>query len=238
MDHDQEIPSARTLSLLSDVIVHVARRLPREERDDFTQTVQLRLLERNYAPLARFQGKCSLRTFLTVVVSRLLLDWRNSRYGKWRPSARARRLGPVAVELDRLISRDGHPVEEAIRIAQGRRPSMDSAALRQLASQLPRRVKIKTFVPDDIEGLAIAAFEDPVETAEAAAAHQQTLGMLRRACARLSDDDRRLLYLRFEEKMPISAIAASLGEPAKLLYRRIGRLLSALRCSLAEQTSS
>jgi RNA polymerase sigma factor (sigma-70 family) len=222
-------------ALLCDVIQTVARssRLPRDEAEDFCQHVHLRLLERNYAPIAGFRGKSSLRTFLTVVVSRQLLDWRNSRYGKWRPSARARRLGPAAVDLDRLISRDGHPVEEAIAILQARRPSMNAAAVRELASQLPRRSKIRTFVPDNLEGLATGTFEDPVETAEAAAEQRQTMGMLRRAFGRLSDEDRRLLSLRFEQRMPIPAIASFLGEPAKPLYRRISKLVSALRRSLA-----
>jgi len=45
------------------------------------------------ALLAKFEGRSSLRTFLTVVIQRLFLDHRISAWGKWRPSAEARRGG-------------------------------------------------------------------------------------------------------------------------------------------------
>ena len=104
------LPTATQLTLLDSVIAAVARvhRLKREDRDDFAQSAHLRLAERRYDVFARFAGRSSLRTFLTVVVTRLLLDWRNGQRGKWRPSAEARRRGTWAVELERLVFRDGY----------------------------------------------------------------------------------------------------------------------------------
>ena len=40
-------------------------------------------------------------------------DWRNARWGKWRPSAEARRQGALATHLERLMRRDGLTFEEA-----------------------------------------------------------------------------------------------------------------------------
>ena len=45
---------------------------------------------------------------------RLLLDWRNSQYGKWRPSRQATRLGRHAITLERLMSRDSLSAAEAV----------------------------------------------------------------------------------------------------------------------------
>ena len=38
---------------------------------------------------------------------------RIAEWGKWRPSAVAKRLGPTAVLLDRLLTRDGRPFDDA-----------------------------------------------------------------------------------------------------------------------------
>ena len=51
-----------------------------------------------------FEGRSQLRTYLITVVQRHFLDDRNARWGKWRPSSIARRIGPIAVLLDLLVT--------------------------------------------------------------------------------------------------------------------------------------
>lgn len=218
-------------TLLCDVITYVARTsgFQREDAEDFSQHCHLRLLERNYAPLALFSGQSTLRTFLTVVVKRLLMDWRDSRQGKWRPSTAAKRLGSEAVDIDRLISRDGHTEDEAIAIVAGRQTALSVQALRAMARQLPRRTRFQTVAPEDIEMLSVGVFDDPVERAELRAAKGRALRALREACKRLPEPDRRLLHLRFGKKLSIPAIATLLDTPSKPLYRRIDAILSSLR---------
>jgi hypothetical protein len=126
-------PSAADLSVLAGVIRDVSRlhRLTESDAQDFAQSVHLRLIERRYDVFARFDGRSSMRSYLTVVVTRLLLDWRNAMYGKWRPCAVARRLGPAAIELDRLINRDGYSADEAAELVQ--RASPDGVRMQDLA---------------------------------------------------------------------------------------------------------
>jgi len=223
-------------ALLCEVIQAVARtsRLAPEDADDFRQSVHLRLLERNYAPLARFRGESSFRTFLTVVVTRMLLDWRNSRFGKWRASSCARRLGPAAVDLDRLISRDGWRIDEAVAIVSPRHPSMTPEALQDVAGKLPQRAAIQTFAADDVDDLRVGTFDDPIERAEEDGAQRISRRTLRRAYRRLPADERRLLALRFGRRMSVAAIATLLGQRAKPLYRRIERILARLRRTMEE----
>ena len=222
-------------TLLCEVIASVARSggLTPDQAEDFTQSVQLRLLERNYAPLKAFAGRSSFRTFLTVVVRRLLLDWRNHQLGKWRPSACARRLGPVAVQLDRLMSRDGHGVEEAVDLLADLPAFPKPGALREIALQLPQRTRVRLTAPETWDDVGVAAaFDDPVEAEQAALAQHCALRALRRACRGLPAEDRRLLFLRFQRGMTVRQIATVLETEDKPLYRRLARLLSSLRRTL------
>src|SRR5437868_15414339 len=82
------------------------------DSDDFSSHVKLKLIEDNYAVLGSFEGRSSIRTFLTIVVERLFLDYRTSAWGKWRPSAAAKRGGATALLLEQLLTRDGYSFEE------------------------------------------------------------------------------------------------------------------------------
>lgn len=232
--------SPSDFALLCDVVASVARHsgLPGDEAQDFSQHVHLRLLEKNYAPLAMFAGQSSFRTYLTVVVNRLLLDWRNARFGKWRPSAAAERLGPVAVDLDRLITRDGHDIDQAIHVVAAHPGAPSAAALRAIAEQLPARTKVRAIAVDDLEPLHVGGFMDPVEAEQDAVARQQMIRSLKGACRTLPEADRYLLFLRFSRQMAVPAIAEELGEPAKPLYRRLERIYAALRRALAQPSVS
>ena len=90
--------------------------LPGSEADDFGSHVKLKLIEDDYAILRKFEGRSNLRTYLTVVIQRLFLDYRIKAWGKWRPSAEAKRSGPVAILLERLTQRDGYGLEEAVEL--------------------------------------------------------------------------------------------------------------------------
>ena len=227
--------SPTDFDVLCDVIRAVARAggLMPEDADDFAQSVHLRLLENNYAPFHRFTGRSSLRTFLTVVVRRLLLDWRNARYGKWRPSMAARRLGPDGVTLDRLIARDGHSADEAIAIMESRHPALCQRTLRALALRLSNRTRTELLNVEDVQRLGACPFVDPVETARASTELRRAMKAMRRAYRRLDAEDRLILTLRYRDDMSITAIAARLDLPAKPMFRRLERILKTLRNEMA-----
>src|SRR5688572_6935429 len=66
--------SAEQIALIAQVSNEVARhvRLSPDDALDFGQIVQLKMIERDYAPLRRFEERSSLKTYLTVVIRRLL----------------------------------------------------------------------------------------------------------------------------------------------------------------------
>jgi len=133
-------PTPGELSLLDTVIRAVARarRLACGDFQDFAQTVHLKLLERRYDAFSRFRGDSSLRTYLTVVVTRILLEWRNARSGKWRPSA-----GDPIAARERMER--AHQVRRALRRAYLTLPPDDQ---RLLALRYERSMSVRQIGED------------------------------------------------------------------------------------------
>lgn len=230
-------PSAGELALLTAVIREVARfhRLSPVDAQDFSQHVQLRFLERNYDAFARFSGRSSLRTFLTVVVTRILLDWRNALYGKWRPSTAAVRLGPDAVLLDRLVSRDGYTHQEAIATVQ-RRTRAPETALREMAGRLPTRMRPRFVEERTLAWAAGVPFQDPIEVQEERESARRMRRALRQAVRQLDPDERQLLALRYKLSLPVSDMAILLNVDARILYRRLEKTIRTLRRMMPRAT--
>lgn len=205
--------------------------------EDFTATVHLRLIEDDYAVLRAYAGRSDWSTYLFAVIRRTLQDWHRTRWGRWRPSRTATRLGPAAVLIERLVALDGHRVSEAIDMMRGQY-GIESPVeeLETLAAQLPMPPP-RTFVSDD----ALAQVPSPAHGPEAAARTAQVsqtamrvAQMLQAALARLPSQDRLILQLRFEQDLSMAAIGRVVGVDGKALYRRVDRLLAALRTDLLE----
>src|SRR6478672_4714082 len=118
-----------SLPVIREIIAHSARGLSRQDGEDFSQTVMVRLIEEDYRILREFKGRSSLRTYLAIAIKRMLLDYQNHLWGKWHPSAEAKRLGPTAIWLERLLYRDKLSFEEACRVILGEDPEVSRANL-------------------------------------------------------------------------------------------------------------
>ena len=204
-----------------------------EDARDFESTVHTRLIENDYAVLGRFEGKSALKTYLTAVISRIYLDFQVQRFGKWRPSAQARKLGPSALRLERLLYRDGLTFDEACGVLQNDLAVVESReALHALSLKLPLRTSHKCTSDDGREPVDPASLFSPAEQAERRALAGRTFHALRQALARLPARDRILMRLHFERGLTMADVARSLGEEQKALYRRRDALLRQLRGDL------
>lgn len=227
------------LPLIERLLRSVCRRnaFPPDESEEFGSWAKLRLIDDDYGVLRKFEGRASLPTYLTTVIVNLFRDYRIHRWGKWRPSAEARRLGEEALQLETLVARDGRSLAEAIQILRTSFGVTRSAAeLEQLAARLPERSRRR------IEGdgaLAELASDDDADRRildaerRAVADHAETA--LARALAEIDAETRLAIKLRFADGMPIVEIAALLGLPAKPLYGRIERALVGLRRALESE---
>ena len=206
-----------------------AHRLAPDAADEFRSWATVRLLENDQAILRKFQERSKLRTFLVTVVQRLYLDWRNAEWGKWRPTADARRLGLVAIELERLVLRDQLAYSEAVHTLGSRgvaTPDECEAAW----VQLPRRPRRKRVDEEDMASLpSNSSASELVDSEEARAEVTALCDALARALAALPDADRTILQLRYWSGQTVARIAALTGEDQKALYRRFDRLCADLR---------
>ena len=213
-------------------------RLSAQDAEEFESYVNLRLIEHGYAVLRKFEQRSSLRSYLAVVIQRLLLDWRIVQWGKWRPSAFASRNGRIAMLFEELTMCQGLSFEEArTTLETVHRLSVPRAELEALYSRFPVRQRrhfvgedaltgVPASSPDPMAGL-VADDEQVKATAIAAA--------LAAALNTISPRDRRLLKLRFVDGLTVAAIARQTACDSKRLYRRLARLLGELRRSLSRR---
>jgi RNA polymerase sigma factor (sigma-70 family) len=225
------------LELIERVIAFVCSRnhVGAADCEEFGSFVKLKLVEHDYAVLGKFEGRSTLRTYLTVVIQRLFLDYRVNAWGKWRPSAKARRLGATAVQLEQLLVRDGFDFESAYEVLKvNHGVTATRAELEKLAAVLP--IRVKRHIESDEVLKTVAAPERPaddrVAEGERAAVADRASKALRKAMARFDARDRLIIALRFEDGRSVTEIATILGLEQKAAYRRVDRLLEELRRSL------
>jgi RNA polymerase sigma factor (sigma-70 family) len=227
-------------AVIEQAIAVVCRRnaLVEADADDFSGAINLHLIENDYAVLRKFQQRSSFRTLIVSVVSHQFQDWRNSRWGKWRSSAEARRQGAIAIHLERLLVRDGLSFEQA---QETLRTNFQVAASRQeleaVAASLPARQKRQLVGEHEIEGRPASdgAPDEPIHLLEAAEAARHMCAALSRALADLAPQDRIVLRMRFEDDFSVMQIARALHLEPKPIYRRIERLLIQLRGALERE---
>jgi RNA polymerase sigma factor (sigma-70 family) len=216
------------LPTIESLVQMVARqqRMSWAEAEEFASIVRLRLIENDYAILRKFRGGSSLRTYLTVVIARQALDYRDACWGRWRPTRAARRLGRAAVTLEKLIVRDGLTPEEAWRTLGDVSGVADAGALRAFAAGLQPRLRRHYVSIDDLEERHGGATDPEVDNVMR---DHRVAEALAGALRTLPPADSRLLRLRFSEGLSISSIARSEGIDQASLYRRVAALLRRLR---------
>lgn len=212
--------------------VGARRGLHDADAEDFASVVKTRLIENDYEVLARFEGRSSLKTYLSAVVNRMYLDFQVQRFGKWRSSAQARRLGPVAVRLERLLHRDGLTFDEACGVLETDAGVHENReALYDISLRLPHRTPREPN-PGDLAPAGSEPASADVERAERQALAERTFTAIRCSLSRLSARDRLVLRLHFESGLTLAEISRSLRVEQKPLYRRRDEILTGLRHDL------
>ncbi|HWI17286.1 MAG TPA: sigma-70 family RNA polymerase sigma factor [Vicinamibacterales bacterium] len=226
------------LDLIAQIVRTTGRRrhLSAPEREDFASFVHLRLIEDDYAILRKFQNRSTLWTYLAMVIERLSLDFCAEKWGRWRPSAMAERLGAIAVNLERLVTRDNHTVDEAIEILRtNHEVSLSHAELRGIWEQLPTRTRT-TSVGE--EAAAAVSSDDSSDTTIEEAARRTRIERLQRALQSAFDQipaqDRVLIALRFDQDMSMVEIAKLTGSSVPTLHRRLDKSVKQLRLALSQ----
>lgn len=213
-------------------------RLSQAESEDFSGEVNLAIIRGNYAVLAAFEGRSSLRTYLTTVIQRMFLDYRRRLWGKWRPSAEAKRRGPVALRLEMLLYREGLGFDEAVETLRTNLGFGESReALAELAHLIPKRTDRRAVAEgvEDIGTVPADPITGPEALFEGAHTSARAQSLISSVIEGLAPQDRIVLRLRFEDDVSVADIARRLNLDQKKLYRHIEELLTKFRKLLSEQ---
>lgn len=236
-------PDSRGRALLEEHIVLVRKRLdrisresglPAQEAEEFRSWAVFKLTENDYRILASWEGRSSFNTYLNVVLSNLLRDYRTHVWGKWRPTAAARREGDEAILLEQLWHRDRLPLEEAIdRMLSDHKVALSRAEIERLAARLPPKTERRWVGEEELQKVAIdGRVEERVEDRERARLAAQLRAELVPRLRALPAEERLLLKLCFHDGFTMAAVAPILGRPQKELYLVRDRCLKRIRLAL------
>jgi RNA polymerase sigma factor (sigma-70 family) len=219
---------------------HVCRgaRLNPADVDDFVSHVAMKLVEDDYAVLRRFEGRCTISSFLIVVIRRALSDYQAHLFGKFRPSAEAERLGPEALMLESLLQRDGRSLDEAVSSMQAAGRTMTRPEAERIAARLPERRVRPRYVEIDEEGSGVQLsvtterMERELGRGDRATTSSTVSATLRQAIGHLPAEDQTLLRLKFLAGWSVADIARSTRIDQQQLYARLRRICRSLRAEL------
>ncbi len=214
------------------------RALRPEESEDFASWAKIRFIEDDYRRVRMFEGRSQLRTYLTVVVQNLLRDYLDHIWGRWRPSATAKRLGPDAIKLERKISRDGLSPKEAVQSLASEATDAEEKALdlEKILFQLPvREGRHMVGLGDVVEVASQSTSDSTVVEHELEACLERIRAALGVGLAELEVSDRLLVQQRFAHGLTVTEIAAGMGIDRRKLYRRFESCMRRLRRTMKEQ---
>ncbi len=229
---DPERTFLDNLAVIDRVIGIISRRhsLSRAEAEEFASWAHARLIDGNYAAIRKFGGRSSLATYLSVVIGNLFLDYRNSLWGRWRPSAAAQRLGPLGIRIEELLYREGHSLREAIGVLQSAGVMLSDSDISRLAAKIPPRERASE-VP--LEKADAAGVIDLHPNAAPIPEDSEVVAAVRTALAQLPPDEQVIVRMRFWDDLTVADIARALGIEQKPLYRKIESIQKHLRAALA-----
>lgn len=229
------------LAVIERAVAFAVRRhsLDPNDAEDFAATVKLKLVENDYAILRAWEQRSRFSTYISVVVQRMALDFRTHAWGKWHSSAEARRLGALAVDLERHLLRDGRTFDETLSILSCRYENVTRESLQALAARLPQRAPRRREVT--IEAAELTAVRHPSDVEEALLAgdrrrqSKRISGAMAAIVERLPEDERLVLQLRFEGGMTVAQIARTLGRDQRLLYRQLENRMRDIKRELVRE---
>jgi len=206
-----------------------------KEADDFVSSVKEKLIEDDFRRIRAYRGISTFRAYLHTVISRIYSDQMRKIYGRYRPSAKAKSLGPVAVILECLIN-ERHSFDEAYEILTTNHCiSITKKRAYEIYCKLPEgKVRGLSIDVGDEELLGIADTKNRPDqmllNKELLKEKEEVLLTLEKVREKivksLSEEDRLILKMKFQDDMETPKIAKALNRQTNYVNRRIRNILS------------
>jgi DNA-directed RNA polymerase specialized sigma24 family protein len=184
---------------------------------DVAQEIRLRVCRDGCAALGRIHDEADSFPFLYGLAARTHADRTRRERGRFRSSVAARRLGPVAVQIERLVMLDGLTVEAACDFLADNRDVQGEAAWERLVGELrsraPRPPSPRSL--SEADARLPAGDRDPEQQLVA----RVVITVVRAELESLSSETRALLAARFGAGSRLPEVAAARGVGVKKLYR-------------------
>jgi hypothetical protein len=228
------------LSFIERLAAQVAwdHRASADEAEEFASVLQMKLLKDDYAVFRKFQGLSKLKTYLTIVAERAFQDFRIRHWGRWRPSAEAKRLGEVAVKLEELLSKERRSFDEACEILRtNHRVAESRRELEEIWKRLPVKTPRRMEGEEELQDLA-APEERPEERVferELRETRARVSEALKKVMRSLPLQDRLIVKMGVLEEKKVVDIARTMCLEQKPLYRRMEQILKRLRSDLERE---
>jgi len=223
----------RELPFIERITHVICRRLGMvaDEIEEFTAEVRLRLVKNDYAVLRAYQGRTSFSTYMAAIVRRMFIDYRRHSLGKWRDSAEAQRLGPLGIDVERAIVRDGRTPQETLTLLREKHPGITIAEIERIARSLPVKIRHVRVPVEEAESIESTGDADRVVRMDTAARISAVV------CAfidNLPAEEQLIFRLRFDCDMTVAQISRSLHRDQQVLYRLLNKHFDALRAELTK----
>jgi RNA polymerase sigma factor for flagellar operon FliA len=191
----------------------------------------------DYAVLRQFQGKSTLKGYLTSVIKNQMCDFQNRLWGKWRHSEMAKRLGEVAKLLEKLL-RDGYNFDEAVQILQtNHKVEMPWQELNEIAAKLPPRTPRHWEAEEVLESLP-STNDQPdsgIVGQEKKAQRVRVLEALHKSLKTLPAEDQVIIKMYKWSRFTVKQISLVLKLDYMPLFKRIQKTLKHLKSEMERQ---
>jgi len=243
---DRQSAWSEFLERYSGLIYHVVLSFDRDpDRSGNCYLFVCEQLSRNdFRRLRKFDagGAASFPTWLCAVARNLCLDWHRKERGRYRVFGSVARRSAADQMLFELVFRQGLSVEEAREELSRRRIGLSFAQVEAKVNELRRCVTSRQLwllssgkgVAEAIDSGEEGAHEidqaDPAPDPEAVAVLRETHARVSAALGSLSDSDRLVVRLRYQEGLTLEQVARLVGlKDAQTADRRLRAIMEHLR---------
>ena len=240
------------LDRYSSLIYHVVRSFDRDPDRSGNSFLFIceQLSANDFRRLRKFDlsGRASFSTWLCAVVRNLCLDWHRKEHGRHRVFGSVARRSAIAQLLFEIVFRRGLSAEEAREELSRRGVELSFATVEERICELRRCLSSRQLwllssgkamldsIDAEEEGTYTVEPADPAPDPESLATLRETHQHVSAALASLTDSDRLLIRLRYQEGLTLQQVAKLVGlKDAQTADRRLRDIIDHLRQALGVQ---